>query len=89
MPSLAEEVNSIATVVPVTVAGGARSVRVCDLGTEPTALVAVKVKIHWSFEVAEETFGLYVPLQATVAGLLPVQNVGLDLSEQLDACSDE
>jgi hypothetical protein len=28
-------------------------------------------------------------LQATVAGLLPVQNVGLDLSEQLEAFSDE
>jgi len=59
MPAVAEEVNSIATVVPVSVAGGACSVRVRDLDTEtPTALVAVKVKIHWSFEDVEETFGL-------------------------------
>jgi hypothetical protein len=58
MSLVAEELKAIETVVLVT-AGGACSVKVCDPDTDtPTALVAVKVKIHWSFENAEETVAL-------------------------------
>jgi hypothetical protein len=60
-----------------------------ELADCPLAFVAVKVKVHCSWTELEATVTLYVPVQPTVIGLLPVQNAGLEESEQAEAFADE
>jgi hypothetical protein len=55
----------------------------------PLAFVAVKVKVHCVSTELEATVALYLPVQLTVAGLLPDQNAGLEESEQAEAFVDE
>jgi hypothetical protein len=49
----------------------------------------VKVNVHCCPVVLGATVAVYVPLQLTDSGLLPVQNAGADEREHDDAFDDE
>ncbi len=47
------------------------------------------MKVHWRADKLGETDPVYVPLQETLAGLLLVQNAGLEDNEQVEALVEE